>query len=551
MFRSEEPVQKLLDKARHFTELEKQALLDWQLELMGRIIPTYKKLQDEGRLEVSFTPYYHPILPLLCNTDAATETLPHVELPSQRFVHPEDAERQVSMAVSKYRELFGRDLVGMWPSEGSVSEEALAIMANQGIKWAASDEEVLAHSVTKSGLKQSDNRIHRLYEYDGRLKLLFRDHALSDRIGFVYSTWDADRAVEDFIDHLKRLRSIYIDSLDQTVIPIILDGENAWEYFPDDGREFLNLLYERLSADEEIEMLTLGEAAAAVPAQPLPRICAGSWINHNFRIWIGHAEDNAAWDLLSKTRDDLVSFEESHPDHDPEKLTAAWRQIYIAEGSDWCWWYGDDHRSEQNEEFDQIFRRHLVAVYELLGLDIPLEHSRPIYDRGEILEAAMPDALLTPVIDGRITHFYEWAGAGHFDCQKSGSAMHQVDRQIAQIFFAYDREQFYIRLDFRSKNELNSMAGLKAIVTLNLPESRVYELDFDKPQDDRAEAYRYAIDDVLEFSVRRDHLWPQEFGELGFTVSLVQGGQRLESWPEHEPLRVNLPRKFEEMFWPT
>jgi len=145
MFRDEEPVRLLFAKARHFSEDDKAALLDWQLDLIGRIIPTYQKLQDEGRLEISFTPYYHPILPLLCDTEIATEALPSIDLPGRRFVHPEDAEKQVSMAVEKYRSLFNGNLAGMWPSEGSVSEAALDIASQQGVQWMATDEEVLIH----------------------------------------------------------------------------------------------------------------------------------------------------------------------------------------------------------------------------------------------------------------------------------------------------------------------------------------------------------------------------------------------------------------------
>lgn len=551
MFRDEEPVRSLFAKARHFSEDDKATLLDWQLDLIGRIIPTYQKLQDEGRLEVSFTPYYHPILPLLCDTEIATEALPSIDLPGRRFVHPEDAEHQVSMAVEKYRSLFNGNLAGIWPSEGSVSEAVLDIVSQQGVQWMATDEEVLAHSLTKSGLRRQDNPIHRVYEHSTGLKLFFRDHALSDRMGFVYSSWEAPKAVDDFIGHIKRLRTIYADQLDRTVIPIILDGENAWEYFPDDGTEFLNLLYDQLADDPEIETVTMGEAVKSLPSNPLPRVFAGSWINHNFRIWIGHPEDNAAWDLLSQTRDDLVAFERDHQGYDPDKLVRAWRQVYIAEGSDWCWWYGDEHRGGQNEQFDRIYRQHLAAVYELLGLEVPLEHLRPIHE-GRILKAVMPDSLLTPAIDGRLTNFYEWAGAGHYDCSQSGGAMHHVERLVSGIFFAYDREHFYIRLDFRSKNEVESIAGLKAVVTFYLPESRVFELSLDRRQAGKAiDEGRYAMGDILEFSVPRDRLWPDSFGVLSFMVTLMQSGQQLESWPEHEPIRVDVPRKLEEMFWPA
>jgi len=551
LFRDEEPVRGLFARARQFTEEQKQSLLDWQIELLARIVPTYQKLAADNRLEVSFTPYYHPILPLLCDTDVAREALPSVELPNRRFVHPEDADAQVAKAVAKYRELFGRDPEGMWPSEGSVSEEVMAIAARHGIKWLASDEEVLNHSLTKSGLRRAEHPIHCVYEYANGVRLVFRDHALSDRIGFVYSTWEASRAVSDFISHIKRLRSLYAGRLDHTVIPIILDGENAWEYFPDDGDEFLSLLYEQLAEDEEIETVTLGEATRRLPARKLPRLYAGSWINHNFRIWIGHPEDNTAWDLLSRTRDDLVAFERDNPGFDSARSAQAWEQIYIAEGSDWCWWYGDDHRSGQNDQFDRVYRKHLAAVYEVTGREVPLSLLRPISQPSGVRQASLPDGLMTPVIDGRLTHFYEWAGAGHYDCRDLGGAMHRVDQSISDIYFGYDHDHFHIRLDFHSKNALESLTGRELVITFFVPDRLVFELTAETRREEPGGNFVYACGERVEFSVRRDRLWSEGFGELSFTVTLAQSGRPIETWPEHSPVTARVPRKSEELFWPT
>jgi alpha-amylase/alpha-mannosidase (GH57 family) len=550
MFRREQPLDALFAKGRHYSEEDKAALLDWELGHLRRIIPAYRSLAADGKIEISFTPYYHPILPLLCDSDVALEALPSLSLPKARFQHVEDAERQIAMAVENYRENFGRELVGMWPSEGSVSDKVLELAAAAGLKWLASDEEVLRHSLTKSGLKHSDHPIHRVYEHASGVRMLFRDHALSDRIGFVYSTWRADKAVADFMGHLRNLHRLYENDLNTVVVPIILDGENAWEYFPDDGTEFLDLLYRSLSEAPEIETITFSEAVDRMPAAALPRVFAGSWINHNFRIWIGHPEDNTAWDLLSRTRDELASFELAHPDFDPDRLSAAWRQIYIAEGSDWCWWYGDEHRGPHNEAFDRIFRQHLIAVYELLGLDVPADHRRPIFRRGEVLQAAMPDGLVTPIVDGRLTHFYEWAGAGYFDCTRTGGAMHAVDQVLSRLYFAFDRDSFHIRLDFKSKMSLESVAGLKVTLALDTPESHTFRLDLARPEGG-GDGYRFACRDMIEFTVDRDRIWKDGYGPVGVTVILSQDDELLESWPEQEPLQVAVPRRYEEMFWPN
>jgi len=550
MFRKEPLVKALFEKERNFTEEDKIVLLDWQLTLLARIVPTYRDLQEQERIEVSFTPYYHPILPLLCDTESAKEALPSLPMPRARFAHPEDAETQIHLSVEKYREIFGRDMRGMWPSEGSISEDALRLIIRHGITWSASDQEVLEQSLDKSGMSRHGCPIHRVYEFGPGLKLFFRDHALSDRIGFVYSTWEPKRAVADFMGHLKQLRQIYKDQLDQVVIPIVLDGENAWEYFPDDASEFLGLFYEALAEAPDVDTVTMSEACRTLPAVTLPRIFAGSWINHNFRIWIGHREDNTAWDLLSRTRRDLVTFQHDHPEYDRARLDSAWQQIYVAEGSDWCWWYGDEHRGPSNEDFDRIFRQHLIAVYELLGLDIPFDHLRPIFESAETVAITYPDGLITPTIDGRLTHFYEWSGSGQFDCAKSGGSMHKVERHLQAVFFAYDRERVYIRLDFRFVDEIDLLPELKTVLKCLVPDKPAREITVSRGQSEEPGFYRCVFGNVAEVAVARDALWPAGFGRLGLRVLLLEGGRKLEEWPEHQPLEFEVPESRQEMFWP-
>ncbi|MEK7775041.1 MAG: glycoside hydrolase family 57 protein, partial [Candidatus Zixiibacteriota bacterium] len=439
LFRDQEPIRSLFAKGHQFTEEEKHAMLDWQAGLMRQIVPTYQRLYRDGRIDVSFTPYYHPILPLVCDTDVAREAVPNITLPDVRFRHPEDAEKQIRMSQEKFESLFGAPMKGMWPSEGSVSTDVVAIAEKLGIEWMATDEEILANSWKKAGRDVPHNFQYRVHSA-GSVRLFFRDHALSDRIGFVYSGWEAGRAVEDFISTLQRIRQSSEKELDRTIVPIILDGENAWEYFSNDGAEFLDELYRRLNDDPLIETVTMAEAARTLPAEPLPALFAGSWINHNFRIWIGHHEDNRAWNLLALTRDALASFEQANPGFDRERLATAWRQIYIAEGSDWCWWYGDDHRGANNAEFDAIYRRHLAAVFETLGIDVPAEIRIPIHRKTVSTLVLAPENHVTPIIDGRVTHFYEWSGAGSYDCRQAGTTMHRVERVIDRVHFAYDTE---------------------------------------------------------------------------------------------------------------
>ena len=553
LFREEEPVRTLFARKKDYTEEEKNSLLDWQLEFMKRIIPTYRNLLQQGKIDVSFTPYYHPILPLLCNIESAREALPSIKLPRESFVHPEDAEKQIVMAQDKYRELFGRPLVGMWPSEGSVSEEVLRLMMKLGVNWTATDEEILYHSLLKSNLPREHNPLHAVYDYGPGMKMLFRDHNLSDRIGFVYSGWSADKAVADFVEYIKNLRNLLRDRLDEVVVPVILDGENAWEFFPNDGTEFLKLFYRTLNDDPEIETVTFTEAAEKLPSRQLPAVLAGSWINHNFRIWIGHHEDNSAWDLLSRARKMLVNFQTENPGCDPEKIKTAWKQIYIAEGSDWCWWYGDEHQGMHNDEFDRIFRQHLAAVYGALGREVPGELHKPIHGAESTSFTILPYDMVTAQIDGRVTHFYEWAGSGYFDCLKAGGAMHRVERYISGIHFAYDHNQFYIRLDFCNKKNIELLKDMKIVLAFFLSKPLVLEFKAgaDGFKGEISGRYQYALEEMFELAVDRSFIWPESYGLMSFNVTLYEGDRILESWPENDPIQFEIPEKNKEIFWPS
>ncbi|MBI5267327.1 MAG: hypothetical protein HY851_08855, partial [candidate division Zixibacteria bacterium] len=469
----------------------------------------------------------------------------------KRCAFPEDAERQIALSAEKYQALFGRPLVGMWPSEGSVSEQAVEIARSQGIRWMATDEEILYQSLGKSGLDRSAYPLHTVYESRNGVRLLFRDHALSDRIGFVYAGWEADRAVSDFVGHIHSLRTLLADQLKQVVVPIILDGENAWEYFPNDGAEFLTKLYTALTTDPAIKTVTFSEAVGAIEPRPLPSLFAGSWINHNFSIWIGHDEDNTAWDLLSQVRATLVEFERAHPDFDRGRLSAAWNQIYVAEGSDWCWWYGDDHRTLYRDQFDRTYRRHLTAVCEALGLPAPAELDRPIFERPVSSFVHLPDQMVTPTIDGHLTHYYEWTGSGYFDCLRAGGAMHRAAQRLQGIFFAYDRDRIYIRLDFIGRREVESVGEAECVIMLSAAEEKRITINTGRDGTvGRYADYEYAVADVLELAIDRVTLWPQGFGQLGLSAGVFEAGQQVELWPEDDMIRLVIPAPHAEIVWP-
>ncbi len=313
--RQREPFKSLVQKERDFSEADKQQLATAQRENVRNIIPLHQKLATAGQIELTTSPFYHPILPLLIDTDSAREAMPHAELPRERFRAPHEAERQIERAKDYVTKQFGTSLAGMWPSEGSLSAAALSIIRKQGFTWTASDESVLAHSLGGETVPAGNAHIRpeharffpwRFETAHGEITVFFRDHGLSDDIGFTYQSWRAEDAVEHFVQNVLRIRSGLIAEygegiLDRACVPIILDGENCWEYYPNNGLEFLDMLYSRLTAMPEIAPVTFSQLLAETKRENLPllhRFVAGSWIHANFSIWIGHPEDNAAWDAL-------------------------------------------------------------------------------------------------------------------------------------------------------------------------------------------------------------------------------------------------------------
>ncbi len=361
------PLRQAVAKGRFFTEEDKHAVLDTQLVILEEIIPGYKKAAERGQVEFSVTPYYHPILPLLCTTNAAKEANLHSRLPADEFEYPEDAREQVKSAIEFYHKRFGVNPGGMWPSEESVSERLLPFIIESGIKWIVTDESILFKSLKK---KKRDTKLlyqpHLLNRKEGNLNVIFRDRNLSDLIGFVYHNWKAEKAVDDFMHHLENINKAFKNT--DTLLTIAMDGENAWEYFTNDGHDFLNLLYQRLSESKTIKTTTVSEYLKEYPAKlKIKHLATGSWIYGNFDKWMNNPYKAKAWDWLLAARKALEERKK-----DVSKL--ALKQMYILEGSDWFWWYGED----PDGSFDKLFRMHLTNLYTLLEKEPPAYLSSPL-----------------------------------------------------------------------------------------------------------------------------------------------------------------------------
>jgi len=453
------PLKALVDKGRDFTETDKEIVLAEHRRLIEQVIPIHKQLQEAGQIEVTMTPYTHPILPLLIDTTLARIALPKIDLPN-RFSYPRDAVAQVERGVQLYREHFGVEPQGMWPAEGGVSQEIVGIVGRAGMAWMASDENVLAKSLGMAGFTRDGNETLRepdiLYRpyYVNALRsppvaIVFRDHVISDKVGFTYSGTPGEEAAADFIQRMHRIKEALESSSAQGphLVSVILDGENAWEYYDNDGKAFLHALYRGLSSDPELRTVTPTEFLAIAPDQPeIKELWAGSWISHDFSTWIGEEEENTAWNYMGTTRELLQKYQQGKRQASPQAIEAAYDVMMIAEGSDWFWWYGTDQDSGSDADFDQQFRNTLKQVYRLLDQEVPDFLDVPIIPQRAQLPEQSPAGLIAPTIDGQ-SSADEWDAAGYYTVQ--GGAMARADDLIDRMYYGFDAQNIFLRFDFR------------------------------------------------------------------------------------------------------
>jgi hypothetical protein len=446
----------------------------------------------------------------------------------------------------------------MWPSEGSISDATSGMAQDLGLHWLASDEGVLFNSLRKAGRGGAPLSLEqrcRVWSRAGGPALFFRDHALSDLIGFTYSGWSAEQAVADFLDRLRRIYDALPDDGHHYVAPVILDGENAWEHYPHNGSEFLGLLYRRLVEADFLKTVTCSDFLELEPhREPLDTIAAGSWIYSCLTTWIGHPEKNAAWEALSAARQAFARYERTSTDAPLRER--ALREVMIAEGSDWFWWYGDDHQTENAVEFDSLFRSHLKNVYRLIGEAYPIGLDVPIKKADVRTQYRNPVHTISPQLDGKVTDYFEWLAAG-FATPAGGGAMHQAVRHLEKVFFGYDTGQFYVRLDFTG--------GLQ-----KLPSELSVQLHFAAPKEclmeiDRAggqwdcRAFRSSIPDktakaagvkILEMGIPLEALGVEGPAEVRFYVTLLDKDKELERFPSTGFLVVPVaPFGLDEQEW--
>lgn len=444
-------LKELVLKKSGYTNEEKTLLIKKHYEIMGQIFKEYSKAAKEEKIEISTSPFFHPILPLLIDNYIAQQSDHSSKLPSMRFQYPQDAEKQIVDALNYIEKVFGVRPKGMWPSEGSISNNTLELMAQNDIIWTASDEQVLLNSLRKQQRMLTHLNAEQLYksyfysQNNKNINIFFRDRRLSDDIGFVYSRMASQEAVNHFIKSLYNIRD-NLNNLEDSIVSIILDGENAWEYYEQDGNTFLKLLYQTIDKNPDFEIISYSDFLSNSNKKTyLNDIAPGSWINGNFKIWIGHPEDNEAWVYLTQARNEIEKNKEKIDETD---LNEVMQYINIAEGSDWCWWYGDEHSTEFELEFDELFRNNLKMVYKILKIPYPPYLDVPIVSKDKIIQ---PDKeimnFITPKIDGIISSYFEWMGSYVFNLKKFGFAMHRSTTYVEKLYLGLDREHLYFRID--------------------------------------------------------------------------------------------------------
>jgi alpha-amylase/alpha-mannosidase (GH57 family) len=459
-FLEDREVVELVRKERNYSLDEQRYVIQREREALGQVLPAHAAAARKGSIEISTSPFYHPILPLLCDTNVGAQSTPGLPLPQNRFRHPEDARDQIRRGLDLHENVFGVRPKGVWPSEGGVSEQAIAIAHELGVEWLATDEGVLGRSTGQSFWRDGEGRlppplaeklytIHRYQNATTTMHLVFRDHTISDLIGFVYSGMPPQEAARHLIQNIQSAAQPVLDRGQDAVVSIILDGENAWEYYPQSGREFLRRFYAGVQNTPGMEAVTVSEAIARHNNfHPLNSITPGSWISANFNVWIGSPEDNRSWDYLYQARN---FYEQNAPQATEAQRKLAYEELLIAQGSDWNWWYGPEHHSANDRDFDELYRKHLSNLYQALGATPPDYLAQPISGVVARPSFTPQTAYIHPRITGDMVRYFEWMGSAIYTADHRAGAMHGKQFLLDSVHAGIDETYLYGRLDFKGK----------------------------------------------------------------------------------------------------
>ena len=439
-------LKKLIKKGKGYTTEDRIKIIDIQRDIIRKIIPTYKKFSDEGKIEITTSPYYHPILPILLDIKGIKKSS-ETDLPLNLKMEL-DAKMQTEMALDRMEDIFGKRPRGIWPSEHCVNGKELNLFKELGVDWTISDEGILSNSINFEfvrdfrGYMEDPYHLLKSYTYkDDGVNIIFRDSVIPNLIGFEYPNHPAEGAANDLYDRIKVIQSKLLSSPDENhLITIAMDGENCWENYTSDGSTFLSTIYSLIENDPSLETVLISDYLDKDTQKPLNKISSGSWVNRNFKLWIDEPLKNLAWTYLKQVRDDFSNYVKQNPLN--PNIEAARRELFICEGSDWFWWYGEPNDSGRDNIFDYIFREHLKYIYLFLGLEVPQYLDTPLLS-AITKPSRYPKGEFTPVMDGKEKDDENWMNAG---CIKipDGPVLKE-DKFYDKICFGYDKDNLYLR----------------------------------------------------------------------------------------------------------
>lgn len=455
-------IKALIEKGRNFTYDDRVNIIEIHRKIIRMIIPTYKELLEDGKIEITTSPYYHPILPILMDMKASHKNLSTVDASLFDLNMADDAKTQMSKALDRMEELFGKRPKGVWPSEQAISAEVLELFKELGIQWTVSDEGVLTNSIDFDfvrdfkGYLEDPYFLMKSYKYktkNSNIQLIFRDSVIPNLISFEYANHDPKIAAADLYDRVKVIQNKIQSSPDTNhLLTIALDGENCWENYVKDGAAFLNLVYSMIEEDETLETVLISDYLDKEKHhKELKKIHSGSWINRNFQLWVAEPVKNIAWSYLKNVKEDFDDFAKKNPDH--EYLESAKKELMVVEGSDWFWWYGEPNDSGQDHIFDYLFREHLKNVYRYLGLKYPTYLDSALIS-SLTKPTRHPKKKISPKIDGvDLPNDEEWENAGCINMPESPAA--QDNKLFDKICYGSDENNFYLRLYLNNSIEEN------------------------------------------------------------------------------------------------
>lgn len=443
-------LKELWEKQTNYTQEDRIKIIDIQKQIIREIIPTYKKYIQTGRIELTTSPYYHAILPILIDLKSSTKSALTMEGLPQSLGMIEDAKLQVRSALNRIEEVFGVRPQGMWPPELCLGPKTLNLLAKEGIKWTISDEGVLANSINFDFIRDFKGNLNdpyhllKVYNYETNgIDVIFRDRSIPNLINFEYAGINPNMAASDLFEKIKMIQSKLLVSPDEThLLTIASDCENCWENYQNDGKDFLENIYSMIENDPTLETVLISDYIENDNHKKnLKKIYSGSWIDRTFRYWIGESEKNKAWALLKKTKDDFDSFVKE--DSKNPNIKYAKREILIAEGSDWFWWYGEPNNSGQDYVFDYMFRERLKNVYIILGRQYPEYLDKTLITSVEV-PFRHPKRSITPRMDGLNSSYDDWYNAGSLSLLDG--PVFRENKNVDKILFGSDENNIYFRL---------------------------------------------------------------------------------------------------------